>query len=64
MLGHAELSTTEIYTQVSIRLLQSVHAATHPGRMPEAGKHALGLEPTAEALLEALEREAEEECED
>jgi integrase/recombinase XerD len=64
MLGHAELSTTEIYTQVSIRLLQSVHAATHPGRMPEAGRHALDLEPTAEALLEALEREAEEECED
>jgi integrase/recombinase XerD len=63
MLGHAELSTTEIYTQVSIRLLQSVHAATHPGRMPEAGRHALELEPTAEALLEALEREAEEECE-
>lgn len=64
MLGHAELSTTEIYTQVSIRLLQSVHAATHPGRMPEAGKHALELEPTAEALLEALEREAEEDDED
>lgn len=64
MLGHAELSTTEIYTQVSIRLLQSVHAATHPGRMPEAGKHALELDPTAEDLLEALEREAEEECED
>jgi integrase/recombinase XerD len=61
MLGHAELSTTEIYTQVSIRLLQSVHAATHPGRMPEAGRHALDLDPTAEALLEALDREAEEE---
>jgi len=64
MLGHAELSTTEIYTQVSIRLLQSVHAATHPGRMPEVGKHGLEPEPTAEALLEALEREAEEEGED
>ena len=64
LLGHVELSTTEIYTQVSIRLLKSVHAATHPGRMPEAGRHALDLEPTAEALLEALEREAEEECED
>jgi integrase len=61
MLGHAELSTTEIYTQVSIRLLQSVHAATHPGRMPEAGRHALELDLTAEALLEALDREAEEE---
>ena len=59
MLGHAELSTTEIYTQVSIRLLKSVHAATHPGRMAEVGRH--DPEPTAEDLLEALEREAEEE---
>jgi integrase/recombinase XerD len=64
MLGHAELSTTEIYTQVSIRLLKSVHAATHPGRLAEAGRHALDPGPTAEALLEALEREAEEEGED
>ena len=31
MLGHAELSTTQIYTQASIRALQAVHAATHPG---------------------------------
>jgi integrase/recombinase XerD len=61
MLGHADLSTTEIYTQVSIRLLKSVHAATHPGRMPEAGRHALGPEPTAEDLLAALEQEADEE---
>ena len=30
LLGHAELSTTQIYTQVSIRQLQQVHAATHP----------------------------------
>ena len=31
MLGHAELSTTEIYTHVSIRMLKQVHTATHPG---------------------------------
>ncbi|MFO0089207.1 MAG: tyrosine-type recombinase/integrase, partial [bacterium] len=31
MLGHAELSTTQIYTQVAIRQLQVVHALTHPG---------------------------------
>ena len=61
MLGHAELSTTEIYTQVSIRLLKSIHTATHPGRMAEPGQHGLELEPTAEDVLEALEREAEEE---
>ena len=31
MLGHARLDSTQIYTQVSIRKLQAVHAATHPG---------------------------------
>ena len=61
MLGHAELSTTEIDTQVSIRLLESIHTATHPGRMAEVGRH--DSEPTAEDLLEALAREAEEEGE-
>jgi integrase/recombinase XerD len=29
-LGHAELSTTQIYTQVSIRTLKEVHTRTHP----------------------------------
>ncbi len=30
MLGHAKLETTQIYTQVSIRKLQEIHAASHP----------------------------------
>ena len=30
MLGHVELSTTQICTQVSIRRLKAVHALTHP----------------------------------
>ena len=30
MLGHANLSTTQLYTHVSIRQLQHVHEATHP----------------------------------
>jgi integrase/recombinase XerD len=30
---HAELSTTQIYTQVSIRKLKEIHTATHPARM-------------------------------
>ena len=34
MLGHARLSTTEIYTHVSILKLQQVHALTHPARLP------------------------------
>ena len=33
MLGHADLKTTAIYTQVSIRLLKQIHTATHPARM-------------------------------
>jgi integrase/recombinase XerD len=30
MLGHSELTTTEVYTRVSILKLQAVHRATHP----------------------------------
>jgi integrase/recombinase XerD len=31
LLGHADISTTTIYTRVSIRQLKAVHAACHPG---------------------------------
>jgi integrase/recombinase XerD len=31
LLGHAQLTSTQIYTQVSIRKLKEVHSATHPG---------------------------------
>jgi integrase/recombinase XerD len=37
MLGHADLKTTQIYTQVSIRQLQEIHRATHPAKL-ERGK--------------------------
>jgi integrase/recombinase XerD len=30
MLGHADISTNQIYTQVSLRQLRAIHAATHP----------------------------------
>ncbi len=69
MLGHAELSTTQIYTQVSIRKLKQIHTATHPGRL--RGKRAgnPGAEhdesssaaPSAEDVLAALDAEAFEE---
>lgn len=33
MLGHEDLSTTEIYTHVSIEKLRQIHAATHPAKL-------------------------------
>lgn len=52
-LGHAELSTTQIYTQVSIRMLKEVHTRTHP---------AATLSPEARAEIDAeLDEEADED---
>ena len=31
MLGHADISTTQIYTRVAIRKLKEIHELTHPG---------------------------------
>ena len=74
MLGHAHLSTTEIYTHVAIHKLKSIHEATHPARLPEEVakrvKQARGQgneqapDSTPEDVLELLEQEAEEEGED
>ena len=33
MLGHSQLSTTEIYTHVRIEKLWEIHTATHPAKM-------------------------------
>jgi len=38
LLGHAELSTTQIYTQVSIQQLKQVHSATHPAKLERPQK--------------------------
>ncbi|MDR2853430.1 MAG: site-specific tyrosine recombinase XerC [Burkholderiaceae bacterium] len=68
MLGHADISSTQIYAQVAIGQLQRVHARTHPGvnprprgatSQPEGGEPRTDRENAARALLEALGREAE-----
>jgi integrase/recombinase XerD len=72
MLGHAQLSTTEIYTRVSINLLKNVYSATHPGAHLERGPRAAAAiaEPklrnvgAASDLLAALDVEAREEHEE
>jgi integrase/recombinase XerD len=71
MLGHAELSTTQIYTQVAVSQLKKVHALTHPGsqkRIRGAQTTMATLTPgpasenAMEVLLETLEQEGEEEA--
>lgn len=61
MLGHAELSTTQIYTQVSIRMLKQIHTATHPGRPIVARRRRHDAGDERETLLAVLDDEAEED---
>ena len=65
LLGHEDIKTTQIYTQVAIRTLQQVHAATHPAAMLKHGEHPAinASNPDAEALFSVLEADAEDDCE-
>ena len=38
MLGHVKLTTTEIYTHISVKKLKEIHTATHPSAKLEAPK--------------------------
>ena len=64
MLGHANVSTTQIYTQVSIRQLKEIHTATHPARMERIQKVERPEDPDEAALLASLAAEEQEDCED
>jgi integrase/recombinase XerD len=63
ILGHVKLETTQIYTHVSIRTLQQVHASTHPAALltrPE-GSIVSKERPGGEDLFAALHAESEED---
>ena len=47
MLGHADISTTQIYTQVSLRQLRAIHSATHPAASNISRRHRPGVDSTA-----------------
>ncbi|HKM49513.1 MAG TPA: site-specific tyrosine recombinase XerC [Terriglobales bacterium] len=63
MLGHSNLSSTEIYTHVSIRQLKQVHQATHPAQLkkPETTALRQDAEQRAELLAALADEEAEGE---
>jgi len=68
MLGHENLASTQLYTQVSIRKLKEIHTATHPGaKLVRKGKDQ-GAEDGAAGdpaeVLVRLSEDAEEDGED
>ena len=55
MLGHSKLSSTQMYTQVSVRMLKQIHTATHPAARlnPHATEPANGQRVPQQAGLHA-----------
>jgi integrase/recombinase XerD len=61
ILGHEDIRTTQIYTQVAIRALQQIHAATHPAETHIEPTSAAKIAAEREGLLAALEAEEEDD---
>jgi len=69
LLGHEKLETTQIYAQVSIRMLKEVHTRTHPARLTAAPGGEAAADPAALAqgnaeLAAELAAEAAEDAEE
>lgn len=54
LLGHADLSSTQIYTRVAIGKLREIHSATHPAKL-------VGADAGAASLLAALDAQEDEQ---
>ncbi len=66
LLGHASLTSTQIYTNVSIQKLKQIHDATHPARLTrdsgdQNAKTGASAGDDAQAILDALDAEAAQE---
>ena len=53
MLGHADIKSTQIYTQVSIRQLKQIQSATHPAHFPKPQTTSPAEEAAKAELLSA-----------
>jgi integrase/recombinase XerD len=60
MLGHVKLTTTEIYSHMSIKKLKEIHTMTHPAARLGAPRLDASEDERA-ALLAALEAEGDDE---
>ncbi len=67
MLGHENLASTQLYTQVSIKKLKDSHTATHPAAKLERKEHGHGDQDEPEVdsadVLAVLDEEADEDGE-
>jgi integrase/recombinase XerD len=67
MLGHENLASTQLYTQVSIKKLKDIHTATHPGaklvrKARDGAEDEAAVDPAE--VLARLDEEAEEDGDD
>lgn len=69
MLGHINITSTQVYTQVSLRTLAAVHSATHPGasnqprRLRESSRRGAILSPGSSAADDAAKQSSENAAE-
>lgn len=61
ILGHAQLTTTEIYTHVTIVKLKEVHALTHPAERTTPTRRVEAESESGDALLSSLAAEVDDD---